>query len=106
MSSPVDPLLTVVLTPGSSPFPVSDLDVALNDGAGEEVAAADGAGSQHRIDQDIEGEPASGEWAVVVTPQQALDAAYAVTVTLTWEGVNPAMESFLAAYEDGHTHEH
>jgi hypothetical protein len=98
--------VAVVLTPGSSALPVGDLDVALRDGAGEDVAAASGSGSQHRIDEDVEGEPAAGDWAVVVTPNQDVESEYSVTVTLTWQGVNPGMDAFLASYDDGHTHQH
>lgn len=114
---PVDPTLldgaaarlvhvTVVLTPGASALPVGDLDVALNDGAGAEVAAASSAGSQERIDEDVDGEFAAGDWVVVVTPNQDVESEYTVTVTLTWQGVNPGMEAFLATYEDGHSHPH
>ena len=98
--------ITAVLTPGASALPVGDLDFAVNDGAGEEVASGSGSGSQHRIDQDIEGEPASGDWTIEVTPNQDVDSEYTVVVTLTWQGVNPGMEAFLAEYDDGHTHQH
>ena len=98
--------VTVLLEPGSSPVPVSDLDVSLLDGAGAEVASASGSGSQHRIEQDITEPPGDGEWSVVVTPQQAVEAAYTVTVTLTWVGLNPGMEAFLASFDDGHGHQH
>lgn len=98
--------LTAVLVPGASPLPVADLDLEVLDGAGESVAAASGSGSQHRIDEEIAGTPGDGEWTVVVTPEQAYEAAYAVTVTLSWVGVNPEMDAFLATYDDGHTHQH
>jgi hypothetical protein len=98
--------LTAVLVPGASPFPVADLDLKVVDGAGATVASATGAGSQHRIDQDITGEPGDGEWSVVVTPQRGYEAEYTVLVTLTWQGVNPGMEAFLATFDDGHTHQH
>jgi hypothetical protein len=98
--------VTAVLVPGASPVPVADLDLEVLDGAGESVASASGSGSQHRIDEDITGAPGDGEWSVVVTPQQAYDAAYTVVVTLSWVGVNPEMDAFLASYDDGHTHQH
>jgi hypothetical protein len=98
--------LTAVLVPGSSPLPVADLDLDVLDGAGESVGSASGSGSQHRIDEEIAAAPADGEWTAVVTPQQAFDAAYTVVVTLTWVGVNPGMEAFLASYDDGHAHQH
>lgn len=98
--------LTAVLDPGASSLPVADLDLEVLDGAGESVASASGSGSQHRIDEEITTAPGDGDWSVVVTPQQALDAAYTVTVTLTWVGVNPEMDAFLASHDDGHTHEH
>jgi hypothetical protein len=98
--------LVAVLIPGASPLPVADLDLEVFDGAGESVASASGSGSQHRIDEELSGELGDGEWTVVVTPQQAYDAAYAVVVTLTWVGVNPGMEAFLASHDDGHSHEH
>jgi hypothetical protein len=98
--------LSAVLEPGASALPVGDLDFLVRDGAGETVASASGSGSQHRIEEDITGAPGDGEWSVVVEPQQAFEAAYTVTVTLTWQGVNPGIEAFLADYDDGHTHEH
>ncbi|MEA3136419.1 MAG: hypothetical protein QOJ26_945 [Thermoplasmata archaeon] len=98
--------LTAVLVPGASPLPVADLDLKVLDGAGATVGSATGAGSQHRIDQDITGEPADGDWSVVVTPQRGYQAEYTVLVTLSWQGVNPGMEAFLATYDDGHTHQH
>jgi hypothetical protein len=98
--------IAAVLVPGASPLPVADLDLEVVDSAGTSVGSASGSGSQHRIDEDLSGEFADGEWTVVVTPQQAYDAAYTVTITLTWVGVNPGMEAFLATYEDGHSHEH
>ncbi|HUR26213.1 MAG TPA: hypothetical protein VM327_09405 [Candidatus Thermoplasmatota archaeon] len=98
--------LTAVLVPGASPVPVTDLDLEVRDGAGKGVGEASGSGSQHRIDQDITGTPGDGDWSVVVTPQQAYDAAYSVVVTLTWVGVNPEMDAFLSGYDDGHGHQH
>lgn len=96
--------IRVSLQPGSAAVALSDLNLVLLDGAGEEVAAETGTGSQHTIDEDVAG-PA-GTWTVRVTPSPAVDAAYKVTVVLTWKGVNPGMEAFLSTYEDGHTHEH
>lgn len=97
--------VTLVLTPGAATIPITDLDVTLDDGAGTRIGSQTGQGSQHTIDADLE-EPASGSWKVRVIPDPAYDAAYTVTVTLTWKGVNPGMEAFLASYEDGHSHEH
>lgn len=93
----------VVLQPGAAGLPVTDLNLALLAG-GTEVQSVTGAGSQHTIDRDITG-PA-GTWTARVTPNPAYEADYTVTVTLTWKGVNPGIEAFLAAYEDGHSHEH
>lgn len=93
----------VVLQPGSAGLPVTDLNLALLI-EGTQVQAVTGTGSQHTIDRDISG-PA-GTWTVRVTPNPAYEADYTVTVTLTWKGVNPGIEAFLADYEDGHTHEH
>lgn len=97
--------VTLVLTPGAATVPVTDLDVTLDDGAGTRIGSQTGQGSQHTIDRDLT-EPASGSWKVRVIPDPAYNAAYTVTVTLTWKGVNPGMEAFLASYEDGHSHEH
>lgn len=97
--------VTVVLSPGAATVPVSDLDLILVDGSGEEVGAEDGAGSQHTLEADVEG-AASGTWAVRVLADPAYEATYTVTVTLTWKGVNPGIEAFLADYDDGHSHQH
>ena len=96
--------IRVSLQPGSAVVPLSDLNLALLDPEGEEIASESGTGSQHTIEEDVSG-PA-GTWTVRVTPSPAVDAAYTVTVVLTWKGVNPGMEAFLASYEDGHSHEH
>ena len=95
----------LVLTPGSATLPVSDLDVTLDDGNGTRVGSQTGQGSQHTIDADLSS-PASGEWLVRVVPDPAYEATYTVTLQLTWKGVNPGIESFLAGYDDGHTHTH
>ena len=97
--------VTVVLAPGAATVPYSDLDLTLDDGAGTRIGSQTGSGSQHTIDADLK-EPASGEWLVRVVPDPAYEASYTVTVTLTWKGVNPGLEAFLASYDDGHTHEH
>lgn len=93
----------VVLQPGAAGLPVTDLNLALL-AEGTQVQAVTGAGSQHTIDRDIKG-PA-GTWTARVTPNPAYEADYTVTVTLTWKGINPGIEAFLADYDDGHTHEH
>ena len=95
----------LTLTPGSAAVPVSDLDVTIDDSAGKRIGSQTGTGSQHTIDTDVE-DVASGAWKVRVVPDPAVDASYTVTVTLTWQGVNPQIEAFLASYDDGHTHTH
>ena len=95
----------LTLSPGAATLPVSDLDVTLDDGAGARIGAATGSGSQHTIEADVQ-EAASGEWLVRVVPDPAFEAEYTVAVELTWKGVNPGMEAFLAQYDDGHTHTH
>lgn len=95
----------LLLQPGSATVPASDLDVTLDDSAAKRVGAQTGAGSQHKIDVDYAG-TASGDWKVRVIPDPAVGASYTVTITLTWKGVNPGMEAFLADYDDGHTHTH
>jgi hypothetical protein len=98
--------VTALLEPGPSTIPVADLDFSLVDGAGTTVGSASGSGSQHRIDRDITGEPGDGLWKAIVRPQQAYEASYTVRITLTWQGVNPGIEAFLASYDDGHGHQH
>lgn len=95
----------LVLRPGSATVPVSDLDVTLDDAASKRIGSQTGSGSQHKIDVDVK-DLASGDWKVRVIPDPAVGAAYNVTVTLTWTGYNPGIEAFLAAYDDGHSHEH
>jgi hypothetical protein len=95
----------LVLSPGSATVPVSDLDVTLDDGAAKRIGSQTGAGSQHKIDVDVTN-AASGDWKVQVIPDPGAGASYTVTVTLTWKGINPGMEAFLASYDDGHSHEH
>ncbi len=95
----------LVLAPGSATVPYSNLDVALADGAGTAVGSGTGQGSQHTIDKDVVG-LASGAWAITVSGNPAYEAQYSVTVTLTWKGVNPGIEAFLASYDDGHSHQH
>lgn len=95
--------IRVVLQPGSATLPAGDLNLALL-AEGTQLQAATGQGSQHTIDRDVSG-PA-GTWTARVTPNPAVGASYTVTVTVTWKGVNPGMEAFLADYEDGHSHEH
>lgn len=97
--------VTLELTPGSATIPVSDLDVTLDDGAGTRLGSQTGQGSQHRIDIDVT-EAASGPWKVRVVPDPAYEASYTVGVTLTWKGINPGMDAFLADYDDGHSHQH
>lgn len=97
--------MKLVLSPGSATVPVSDLDVAIADGEGNSVGAATGQGSQHTIDKDVSGVK-SGDWKVTVTADPGYDVAYTVVLTLTWKGVNPALEAWLKSYDDGHTHQH
>lgn len=97
--------VTLVMTPGSATIPISDLDVTLDDGAGKRLGSQTGSGSQHKIDVDTP-EVSSGAWLVRVIPDPAYEADYSLDITLTWRGVNPGIEAFLAEYDDGHSHQH
>lgn len=95
----------LVLTPGAATVPLADLDVTFDDPAGKRIGAQTGTGSQHVIDTDVQG-VASGDWVARVMADPGYEATYSISLTLTWRGVNPALEALLSQYDDGHSHEH
>lgn len=101
--------VVVTLQLNTSSLPVgNDLDLEVDDADGNPVGRGTTTNqADERVEKDYSDRDApSGNWSVRVVPKQALESEYTVTVKLTYQGVNPKVERFLADFDDGHDHQH
>lgn len=90
--------------------PGGDLDLAVFDGAGTEIGSSGnlpGSDESWR-GQYPDGGPAGGDWIVQVIPYAAIAMPYSGVLEVTWNTLDadPDYLAWLAAYDDGHDHQH
>jgi hypothetical protein len=92
----------------TSDVAVCEITLEVRDSADAAVVNSNQGGCQDNVSKDVtEADTfADGEWDVRVRPDRAYGVSYTLIVDLTWKGVNPQIEAFLAEYDDGHDHQH